>query len=76
MKFAPGVDPKVIAVAGATGFEKVVPASALQGVISSYNEAVNHVFYLVIGFSVAYFVFSWGMGWGSVKKVKKVESAV
>lgn len=76
VKYAPGVDPRVIAEAGATGYEKVVPASALQGVVNSYNEAVNYVFYLVAGLSVAYFVFSWGMGWKSVKKVKKVEPAV
>ncbi len=74
-KYAPGVDPKLIATAGATGYRNVIPAASVEGVIKSYNEAVNHDFYIAAGAAVATFFFSWGMGWKSVKKAKKVEPA-
>ncbi|KUJ12632.1 MFS multidrug transporter [Mollisia scopiformis] len=75
-KYAPEVDPKVVVNAGATGYRSVVPASAVPGVIQAYSQAVNYAFYLAAACGVAYFVFSWGMGWKSVKKPKKVEPAV
>ena len=31
------------------------------------------VFYIATGAAVGTFIFSWGMGWKSVKKAKKVE---
>lgn len=75
-KYAPGIDPKLIAAAGATGYRDVVPPSAVEGVIKSYDQAVNDAFYLAAGCAVAYFFFGWGTGWKSVKKPKKVEPAV
>jgi hypothetical protein len=73
-KYAPGVNPQVVIAAGAIGYREVVPAASVAGVIKSYNEAVNHDFYIAAGVAVATFVFSWGMGWKSVK-AKKVQSA-
>ena len=70
---APDVDSQVVINAGATGFRAVVPNGSLQGVILSYSQAVNHVFYIATGAAVGTFIFSWGMGWKSVKKAKKVE---
>lgn len=73
-QYAPGIDPKIIVDAGATGYRDVVPAALVDGVIMAYSKAVNHVFYLGAACCVAYFIFSWGLGWKSVKKTKKVES--
>ncbi|KAF8850711.1 MFS multidrug transporter [Acephala macrosclerotiorum] len=74
VKYAPGIDPQVIIAAGATGYREVVPAASVDGVIKSYNEAINHDFYIAAGVAVASFIFSWGMGWKSVK-AKKAQSA-
>lgn len=45
----------------------------LPGVLDAYNKAINETFYLAAGASFATFVFAWGMGWKSVKKVKVVK---
>jgi hypothetical protein len=70
-KYAPGVDAKAVEAAGATGYRAVVPASAVPGVIEAYSQAVNYVFYVGAGCAAVCFVFAWGTGWRSVKKVKK-----
>jgi len=72
-KFAPEVNFQTVINAGATGFRAVVPKDQVGGVILAYNQSVNHVFYLATGAAVGAFVFSWGTGWKSVKKAKKVE---
>lgn len=46
----------------------MIPPSSLEGVIIAYNNAVQQVFYMVAGTAAAAFVFSWGLGWKSVKK--------
>lgn len=70
-KFAPAVNPKVVAAAGATGYRSVVSPADVPGVILAYSQAVNYVFYLGAGCAATCFVFAWGMGWKSVKKGKK-----
>lgn len=70
--FAPEVNATMIIQAGATGYRKLVSEESLKGVVLAYNQAVNHVFYLSTGACVAVFVFSWGLGWKSVKKAKVV----
>jgi hypothetical protein len=71
---APDVNAQTVIQAGASGFRAVVPKASLQGVILSYNQAVNHTFYIATGSAVGVFVFSWGVGWKSVKKAKKAET--
>jgi len=71
-KYAPGVSPKAVVIAGATHFRHAVPQDAVRGVILAYNAAVSHVFYVSTGAAAACFAFSWGMGWKSVKKAKSV----
>jgi hypothetical protein len=68
--FAPEVDAQTVFAAGATGIRTVISAASLPGVIMSYNESVNNVFYLITGAAVAAFISCWGMGWKSVKKPK------
>lgn len=70
--FAPGIDVPAIISAGASGFRSVAPPALLRGVLLAYNEAVNHVFYLVAGVAVGAFISGWGMGWKSLKKPKVV----
>jgi len=69
-KFAPGVLAKSVVDAGATGFREMVTAKDLVGVVKAFNEAVNHVFWVITGCSVLVFCFSWGIGWKSIKKAK------
>jgi len=73
-KFAPSVNVREVIEAGATHFRDVVKKENLLGVVLAYNEAVNHVFYLVTATGVLVFVFSWGLGWKSVKKQKVIEA--
>ena len=71
--FAPDVDVHTLLEAGAAGVRDVVQGDSLHGVLLAYSQAISHVFYLCTGVAVGTFIFSWGMGWKNVKKVKKVE---
>ncbi|RDL38696.1 Uncharacterized protein BP5553_03036 [Venustampulla echinocandica] len=73
--FAPEVDAQAVINAGAAGARDIVSKALLPGVLLAYNQAVSHVFYLAAGASAVAFVFSWGMGWKSVKKAKVVTPA-
>ncbi|KAJ5785989.1 MFS general substrate transporter [Penicillium pulvis] len=66
--YAPDVSFAEVTSAGVSGIRSVIPHSSLDGVIMAYNNAVQHVFYMVAGTATAAFVVSWGLGWKSVKK--------
>lgn len=66
--YAPDVSFAEVTSAGVSGIRSVIPHSSLEGVIIAYNNAVQHVFYMVAGTATAAFIFSWGLGWKSVKK--------
>jgi hypothetical protein len=70
---APNVNPQTVIDAGASGIRAAVSSTALPGVLSAYNKAINETFYLGAGASVACFFFAWGMGWKSIKKPKVVK---
>lgn len=72
-KYAPTVDAHAVVAAGATSFRKVVSPEDLPKVLSAYNTAINHDFYLAAGASVGAFVCCFAMGWHSIKK-KKVDT--
>ena len=72
---APSVSYEQVTAAGARDFRDTLPAASGPGVVSSYNEAINHVFYLVASLAAVGFVFSCGLGWKSVKKAKEEDSA-
>jgi hypothetical protein len=74
--FAPGIDVPAVISAGASGFRAAVPSALLEGVLLAYNQAVNHVFYLVTGVVLGGFISCWGMGWKSLKKPKVVAPEV
>jgi hypothetical protein len=69
---APSVDIEAVIHAGAAGISQVASGASIDGVRLAYSEAINHVYYLGAGACVGWFIFSWGMGWKSVKKAKVV----
>ena len=69
-KYAPGLDGRIIANAGATNLRNVVPKELLPGVLHGYNNAIVTAFILAIATSsIALFV-SLGMEQKSVKGKK------
>ncbi|KAJ5649756.1 uncharacterized protein N7484_003479 [Penicillium longicatenatum] len=66
--YAPDVPVAEVTSAGVSRMRSVIPHSSLEGVVLAYNDAVQHVFYMVAGTATAAFIFSWGLGWKSVKK--------
>ncbi|RAL09040.1 MFS general substrate transporter [Aspergillus homomorphus CBS 101889] len=66
--YAPNVSVSEVTSAGVSGMRSVIPHSSLVGVGIAYNDAIQHVFYMVAGTAGAAFIFSWGLGWKSVQK--------
>lgn len=62
---------EVVVNAGATAVRSVVSLADLPGVLQAYMSAIDKVFYLSTGAAGGVFLFSWGMGWKSIKKAKK-----
>jgi hypothetical protein len=71
-RFAPEVDVQRLVVSGASAFRQIIEPDQISGVEEAYNLAINHVFYLAAGSSVAAFVFSFGMGWTDIRKKKVI----
>lgn len=69
-KYAPGVSVDEISSIGVSGIRSMTPQASVEGVIIAYIIAIQHVFYIVAGTATAAFIFSWALGWKSVKKVK------
>jgi hypothetical protein len=69
-KYAPGVDAKIVANAGATNLRNVVPDDILPGVLRGYNNAIVTAFILAIATSSIAFFVSLGMEQKSVKGKK------
>lgn len=74
-EFAPNLNPEIVIKAGATAVRGVVSAADLPAVLQAYMVGIDRVFYLATGASGAVFLFSWGMGWKSIKKAKKVDAS-
>lgn len=62
------MDPQVIIQAGATAYRDVIPKDQVQNVVTAYNLAINHCFYLAAGLAAGVMVFVWGMGWKKIGK--------
>jgi hypothetical protein len=67
-KDAPSVDGQKVVEAGATAFRKFVSGSDLDGVLVAYADSIDRVFYMAAAMAAGCFVFSFGMGWKSLKK--------
>ncbi|CAE7009902.1 hypothetical protein CFE70_001807 [Pyrenophora teres f. teres 0-1] len=71
-KYAPGLDGRIVANAGATNLRKVVSAALLPGVLKGYNNAIVTAFIVAIATSCIAFFVSLGMEQKSVKGKKIV----
>lgn len=67
---APGVDQDAVLAAGATNYSSVVPQASRHGVLTAYNYAITHTYYLAAGLATVAMFTAFGMGWTSVKKAK------
>lgn len=67
-KDAPSVDGTRVVEAGATAFRKFVSGSDLAGVLLAYADSIDRVFYMAAAMAAGCFVFSFGMGWKSLKR--------
>jgi hypothetical protein len=70
-KYAGGVNAQAVIVAGASGVRDAVSAQDLPSVLRSYNEAVNHEFYMSAACSALTLLTCMGMGWKKIVKEKK-----
>ncbi|CAI6084298.1 unnamed protein product [Clonostachys chloroleuca] len=72
---APSVGVQAVIAAGgsAEAVQKLAPAGSatMDGILRSYSESFGNVFYLWVGFSVAAFAVSFGMGWFDLRKLEK-----
>lgn len=71
-KYAPSVSPQAVLAAGsgASAVRALVPPGSpeLEGVLLSYANSFDKVFYLLVAFACVSFLFSLGMGWKDVSK--------
>lgn len=66
--YAPSVDPQEVILAGATGYRDVIPGDQVENVVTAYNLAINHCFYLAAGLATGVLLFVWGLGWKKIGK--------
>ena len=69
-KYAPGVDPKLVARAGATKLRQIVPPEMLPGVLEGFNKALTTAFVLPVAVACLSFLSSLLFEWRSVKGKK------
>ncbi|TGO26054.1 hypothetical protein BPAE_0067g00260 [Botrytis paeoniae] len=65
--YAPTVDPQLVIEAGATAYRNVIPKDQVMNVVTAYNLAINHCFYLAAGLAAGVMLFVWGMGWKKIE---------
>ncbi|WQF78496.1 Putative major facilitator superfamily, MFS transporter superfamily [Colletotrichum destructivum] len=65
---APDVNPRVIIAAGATAYRSKVSAEDLPNVVKAWATGFQRTMYIATGLSMGMFLFSWGLGFYSVKK--------
>ena len=75
--YAPGVNAQVVIAAGSTKMRGLgLDKAQLAGVLKAYAVALDRIFYLCAGISVASFGLSWWMGWTDVRPKKENEGKV
>lgn len=68
-----GVSPDVIINAGVRSIRNVVSGSQVTAVLAAYAKSVDKVMYFGIAASIAVIVFSLGLGWKDIRKVKDLQ---
>ncbi|CAG7938445.1 unnamed protein product [Penicillium nalgiovense] len=69
-----GHAPEVIVAAGVRSIRDLVSGSQLTAVLAAYAKSIDSVMYLGIAVSVAVLVFSPGLGWKDIRKVKDLQA--
>ena len=73
---APAVNADAIIAVGATGFRAIVDTASLPGVILSYADSLDKVFYLATACAVVAFSISPFMGWYDIRQKTPQAAAV
>ncbi len=74
-QYAPNVKPQVILAAGATGFRKVIAAADIPGVLKTYAESIDIVFYMTVATALVCCLSAWGMGFDDIRKTNNAAKA-
>lgn len=69
---APNVDPAQVIAAGATGFRGQVSVEDIPGILLSYSNSIDRVFYIAAALGVVAFVTSNFLGWIDLRSKKPV----
>ncbi|OAX80953.1 hypothetical protein ACJ72_04710 [Emergomyces africanus] len=69
-----GRSPDAIVAAGVRSIRDLVSGSQLTAVLAAYAKSVDRVMYLGIAVSIAVLVFSPGLGWKDIRKVKDLQA--
>ncbi|KAJ5834130.1 Major facilitator superfamily domain general substrate transporter [Penicillium robsamsonii] len=67
------VSSDAIIEAGVRSIRSLVPGSELPAVLAAYSKSIDKVMYLGIAVSVAVLLFSPGLGWKDIRKVKELQ---
>ena len=77
-KFVPSVSPEAALAAGsgASVVRALVPPDSpeLRGILRSYSDSFDKVFYLLSAFAAVSFAFALGMGWKDIRKKSALQS--
>lgn len=68
--YAPGIDPTIVLHIGATELNKAVPANLLPGVLTAYNSALTHTWYIAVAMCCLTVIPAIFVEWKSVKGMK------
>ncbi len=69
-----GFTPDVIVATGVRSIRDLVSGPQLQAVLEAYAKSIDKVMYLGLVVSLGVLVFSPGLGWKDIRKVKKLEA--
>jgi len=67
------VSPDTIINSGVRSIRDLVSGSELTAVLAAYAKSIDKVMYLGIAVSIAVLVFSPGLGWKDIRKVKELQ---
>ncbi|EXJ82700.1 hypothetical protein A1O3_06514 [Capronia epimyces CBS 606.96] len=75
LKTIPGINPDLVGHVGATDLRDVVPTQSLNAVLTVYNAAIRHAFYVGVAVSAATVIGSLAMEWKNLKTAAAAQDA-
>jgi hypothetical protein len=66
-RYAPGVDPAVVVVTGATDIRRVFPPEQVAGVINAYMDGLKTPFTVIVACACAMFVLAFAPKWNKIQ---------